>query len=97
MARLKVDTDSMRQLSTSMSEWIAETAETMVQMRDLVATLDSSWEGGNHDTFMESFEQRKDSIKAQALTIETFAESLSQASRLYLELESAVADEVATL
>lgn len=97
MAKLRVDTDSMQRLETSMKQWIADTAETMKQMRDLVETLDASWEGDNHDTFVETFQARKTSVKAQALTIEAFADSLSQASRLYMELESEVADAVSKL
>ncbi len=97
VARLKVDTDSMQRLEQSMKEWIFETADSMSRMRDLVATLDASWEGLNHDSFMESFEARKDNVKAQALTIETFSDALTQASRLYMELESEVADTVAKL
>lgn len=97
MARLRVDTDSMQRLDTSMQGWISDTAQTMSQMRDLVATLDESWEGSNHDEFVESFQTRKDGVKAQALTIEKFSDSLSQAARLYMELESEVADTVAKL
>lgn len=97
MARLKVDTDSMQSLAKSMTEWIAETAQTLTQMRELVASLDATWEGGNHDTFVESFEKRIENVRAQRLTIEKFAESLEAASKLYMELETEVAEEVAKL
>lgn len=97
MARLRVDIDSMAKLDTSLKEQIAETAESMKQMRDLVQTLDASWEGTNHDEFMESFRARKDDVKAKSLTLEQFSASLSQAVLLYRELESEVAETVSKL
>lgn len=97
MARLRVDTDSMQKLSTSMQEWVSNTADIMRRMRDSVETLDASWEGSNHDDFKQSFAERKEAVKAKALTIEKFSDSLAQASRLYLELESEVADTVSSL
>ena len=97
MARLKVDTDSMQKLDSNLKKWLSSTARTMTDMRDLVYTLDASWEGANHDAFMESFKARKDAVKANSLTIERFSESLSKATRLYMELESEVADTVSKL
>jgi uncharacterized protein YukE len=80
-----------------MQEWVSDTADIMKRMRDTVETLDASWEGSNHDEFKESFASRKDAVKAKALTIEKFSDSLAQASRLYMELESEVADTVGSL
>ena len=97
MARLKVDTDSMQRLDANLQEWIGSTANEMTNMRDLVRTLDASWEGGNHDSFMSAFEERKEAVKAQALTIKKFSESFSKAVKLYMELESEVAETVAKL
>ena len=97
MARLRVDTDSMQKLGQSMNDWIAETAVVMTRMREQIETLDATWEGENHDTFVQQFAERKDAVKAQALTIESFADSLQQAARLYMELESEVADTVSKL
>ena len=97
MARLKVDTDSMQRLDTNLKEWVSGTARAMTEMRDMVQTLDATWEGANHDSFMASFEERKEAVKAQALTIEKFSDSFSNASRLYMELESEVADTVGKL
>lgn len=97
MSRLRVDTDSMQRLETSLKEWVEQTADIMKQMRDTVGTLDTSWEGTSHDTFVQSFEQNKEAVKAKAITLEEFADSFGQAVRLYMELESEVADVVSTL
>ena len=97
MARLRVDTDSMQKLDANMKEWLASSADAMTKMRDSVGTLDGVWEGDNHEAFRQSFEERKDAVKAAALTIEKFSDSLSQAARLYMELEAEVADTVGKL
>lgn len=97
MARLKVDTDSMQTLERNLREWISDTANAMKAMRDEVAKLDESWEGSNHDTFVATFAERKDAVKAHATTLESFSESLTQATKLYMELEEEVAQVVSGL
>lgn len=97
MSRLRVDTDSMQKLDTNLKEWVEETASLMKQMRESTEALHATWEGLSYDEFMQSFTERKEAVKAKALTLEKFSGSFSQAVRLYLELEQEVADTVSTL
>ena len=90
MKTMKVSTGSIDDARKRAEEEVENFSEMLEKMHVGVEELNASWEGGNHDEFVETFAERyKQMVKAVEL-LRGYLKSLASASKAYGNCESEV-------
>jgi len=92
---LRVEVESLESTVTTMENSLANINELLKQMRAKVETLNESWAGPNHDTFMADFEACREDIKVHGQAMSEFVAALKETAAYYREMDDLITAKVA--
>lgn len=90
MADLAVNLDSMTGTIRSISEAVNTLEDHLKLMQESVSELNQTWEGPNHDEFVEKFGERYEMMVQLNKMLRKYLSSMKKAKKTYTSCEETV-------
>lgn len=90
MADIEVDTSEISALEKKIESAVEGLDENLGNMYRSVSELNDTWEGPNHDEFVENFENRYLNMKELEKSLKSYLKALRKARKTYAKCESEV-------
>ncbi|MBQ9058008.1 MAG: WXG100 family type VII secretion target [Atopobiaceae bacterium] len=89
-AQVKVNTDSINDMRRRANTELDRFTQAMGEMRSSVDALNATWKGGNHDKFLQTFEERYKQMEELQKMLKNYLSSIDKAVSNYEQCESEV-------
>lgn len=97
MAKIKVNTDSMKQTELDFSEDIRKFKKYIDQIDQVVEEFHLIWEGDNHDTYVKNYNKNKKTLLDVYMSLKKFDEAFESAMKKYKKCGSEIYEYVRRL
>lgn len=90
MADMEVNLSSIAGMEKTLAEAIETLEENLSNMYGSVSELNKTWDGPNHDAFVEEFENRHLDMRELNKSLRSYLRALKKAQKTYAECEETV-------
>ena len=91
MKQVKVNTDSIRHCHREASSRLENLRSVLGSMHKSVDELNETWEGANHNQFVEEFENLYGNMEQVCNTLDSYLTSVNESAQLYETCDSEIA------